>query len=205
MTALIDYGAGNLKSVFNALDILGEECRVTSSADDLREADRIILPGVGAFGECIRNFTASGLRPVLDEQVLEKKKPFLGICVGMQMLASKGYEMGEHDGLNYIPGEIRKLETTIQELKVPHTGWNEITVLNDHPLLRGIMVDRAFYFTHSYHFIAADQADVAATTDFGGTMVAAIARENIFASQFHPEKSQRNGLRLLENFLSWSP
>lgn len=205
MTALIDYGAGNLKSVFNALDLIGEECRVTTSPADLVAADRIILPGVGAFGECMRQFLASGLEDTLREQVLEARKPFLGICVGMQMLATTGFEQGEHRGLDFIPGEIHRLSPGDARLKVPHTGWNDVEVVREHPLMAGILADRAFYFTHSYHFVPSDPASVVAVADFGGPMVAAVGRENMFATQFHPEKSQRNGLRILENFLEWVP
>jgi len=205
MTALIDYGAGNLKSVFNALDLLGEDCRITHSAQDLVEADRIILPGVGAFGECMRQFVESGLEETLREEVLDRKKPFLGICVGMQMLATKGFEQGEHRGLGFLPGEIHRLTPADERLKVPHTGWNDVEVIREHQLLKGLLADRAFYFTHSYHFVAEDAATVVATAGFGGPMVAAVGRDNIFATQFHPEKSQRNGLRLLENFIEWVP
>lgn len=205
MTALIDYGAGNLKSVFNALDLLGEECRVTSNPADLVEADRIILPGVGAFGECMRHFIESGMRDELDRQVLSARKPFLGICVGMQMLADRGFEQGEHAGLGYIAGEVRRIVPTDPRMKVPHTGWNDLEFRREHPLLKGILADRAVYFTHSYCMVPASDSDIVAVTEFGGPVVAAVGRGNIFATQFHPEKSQRNGLRILENFLSWNP
>jgi imidazole glycerol-phosphate synthase subunit HisH len=204
MIAVVDYGMGNLHSVRSALEAAGVNVTVTSRPEDLREAERIVLPGVGAFGECVSNLHASGLVGALTEEVLEKRKPLLGICVGLQVLATAGEENGLAPGLGWLPGVVRRLDVRDRNLKVPHTGWNDVVPVVDTPLLGGFRYP-AFYFTHSYHFVPDDPSLVAATADHGGRVTAAVLARNIFATQFHPEKSQRNGLRLLENFLAWHP
>jgi glutamine amidotransferase len=204
--ALIDYGAGNLHSVANALKAAGaEDVHVTASPDVVRAADRIVLPGVGSFKAC-----AEGLRaiPQLVEAMTERVHvggaPFLGICVGMQLLASRGLEHGVTDGLGWIEGEVRLIERTDPAVKVPHMGWNDIS-LGRHDPASGLIEPGEAYFLHSYHFAPDDGHTVAAMTDHGGGLVAAVAQDNVVGVQFHPEKSQAYGLALLARFLEWKP
>lgn len=205
MIAVLDYGMGNLRSVANALETIGATVRVTNRPEDLRAADRIILPGVGAFGECVKNLRASGLVDVLEEEVLEKGKPFYGICVGMQVLAREGHEMGVHRGLGWLPATVRRFDAGASGIKVPHVGWNEVIPQNGISLLSGFRKDQTFYFVHSYCLVLEDPDWLAGTCNYGSNFTAAVMRGNIFATQFHPEKSQDNGLRLLENFVKWNP
>ena len=204
MIAVIDYGMGNLRSVAKALETTGAEVRVTSDAEDLRQCDRVVLPGVGAFAECIANLRDTGLVDVLDEQVRERGKPFLGICLGMQMLADESYEDGMHKGLGWIRGTVRALVPS-GDVKVPHVGWNDVRPKADASLFRQLDAEPVFYFTHSYYFEPADDAAVAAVTEHGRPFAAAIQTGNIAGTQFHPEKSQQPGLSLLFNFAKWRP
>lgn len=204
--ALIDYGAGNLHSVANALKAAGaEHVHVTANPDVVRAADRIVLPGVGSFKAC-----AEGLRaiPHLIEAMSERVRiggaPFLGICVGMQLLATRGLEHGVTLGLDWIEGEVRPIERTDPAIKVPHMGWNDV-VLGLHDPASGLVEHGEAYFLHSYHFAPEDGRSVAAMTDHGGGLVAAVACDNIVGVQFHPEKSQAYGLALLTRFLDWRP
>jgi len=199
--ALIDYGAGNLHSVYNALCAVGCTPDVTKNPENVTSADRIILPGVGAFAACYAGLSSiDGMIDSLKQRVLMDGVPFLGICVGMQLLADRGIERGTHQGLGWIPGEVRPINPS-ENVKVPHMGWNDVIPLTEHPVLeRG-----EAYFLHGYHFVVRDEEDVAATTDHGGVMTAAIARDNMIGVQFHPEKSQKFGLELLQNFLDWNP
>ena len=204
--ALIDYGAGNLHSVHNALKAAGNEfVTVTDDPDLVRGAERIVLPGVGSFRACYEGLTGiPGMVEALEERVLQHGVPFLGICVGLQLLATRGLEFGETPGLGWIGGEVRKIERTDRNIRVPHMGWNDVSLTphhGDHDLLE---VGEA-YFLHSYHFVPDEGRDIAAMTDHGGGLVAAIARDNICGVQFHPEKSQRYGLDLLSRFLEWKP
>jgi glutamine amidotransferase len=204
--AVVDYGMGNLHSVRHALGMVGADVLVTHDPEDLKRADRIVLPGVGAFGECVKNLRASGMLETLEEEVLKKGKPMLGICLGMQVLASSGEEMGEHVGLGWIPGRVKRLAVEDKGLRVPHVGWNEVRVApSAHPIFAGLKKDATFYFVHSYAFSPADAASTAATCDYGGEFTCAVAKDNIVATQFHPEKSQQNGLTVLESFLAWKP
>lgn len=205
MIAILDYGSGNTFSVYNALDYIGADVVVTREPDAIRRADRLILPGVGAFGKCMEKIRSYGLDEILQEEVLVRKKPFLGICVGMQVLASVGLEKGEHPGLGWIPGSVRLLETGESGLKLPHVGWNDVDFPKGHPLFHKIHPekDRAFYFVHSYHLAPDDPSWILATTEYGSVFAAAVARDNVVATQFHPEKSQKNGLQFLENFSEW--
>lgn len=200
--ALIDYGAGNLHSVHNALKAAGApNIAVTDDPAVVRAADRIILPGVGAFAACMGGLCAiPGMVDALEQRVLGDTVPFLGICVGMQLLATRGVEHGVHQGLGWIPGEVRLIEAA-PGIKVPHMGWNDVVPAAGAPLI----AHGEAYFLHSYHFAAADDADVAASTDHGGAVTAAVARDNIIGVQFHPEKSQAYGLGLLRRFLDWIP
>jgi glutamine amidotransferase len=170
------------------------------------KADRIVLPGVGAFGDCMKGLSAiPGMIEALRENVLKRGVPFLGICVGMQLMASVGHEFGDHAGLDWIPGEVERLVPADPSLKVPHMGWNELTVSRPHPLLAGIGHGAHAYFVHSYAMKTKDPVHVLATSEYGGVFTAAVGRDNIAGTQFHPEKSQAVGLTLLGNFLEWRP
>jgi len=198
--ALIDYGAGNLQSVKNALKAAGaEDIRVTADPAEVMSADRIVLPGVGAFAHCMGALSAiPGMVDALNEATGPGAKPFLGICVGMQLMAEAGEEHGRHAGLGWVKGTVRLIETTDATVKIPHMGWNDVVPTAPHPLIAA----GEAYFLHSYAF---DGDDVLATTSHGGPVVAAIGRDNRVGVQFHPEKSQRFGLSLLSRFLEWRP
>ncbi|MDE2620435.1 MAG: imidazole glycerol phosphate synthase subunit HisH [Sphingomonadales bacterium] len=204
--ALIDYGAGNLHSVANALKAAGAGgVAVTADPDVVRAADRIVLPGVGSFRACAEGLRAiPGLVAALEERVRVGGAPFLGICVGMQLLASRGVEHGVTAGLDWIAGEVRLIEPTDPAIKVPHMGWNDVA-LAPHAGDHGLLEPGEAYFLHSYQFVPAEGAAVAAMTDHGGGIVAAVAQDNVVGVQFHPEKSQAYGLALLERFLDWKP
>lgn len=206
--ALIDYGSGNLhsaeralrKAANDALDVI-----VTSRPERVAEADRIVLPGVGHFAHCADNLRGvPGLLSALTEAVRERAVPFLGICVGQQLLATRGLEDGETPGLNWIPGEVSRIKPA-PGMPVPHMGWNAITIVQDHPVLAELGDDPHVYFTHSYAYKNPPETYIAATTDYGGSIIAAVARDNMFATQFHPEKSQAVGLKMLANFVNWTP
>lgn len=206
MIAIVDYGMGNVRSVHNALEYIGEDAVVTADPGVIDEADRLILPGVGAFGDAMANLEARGLVKVLERQVFEKRKPFLGICLGMQLLARGSTEHGTHAGLGWFDGCVVRFNGETRGLKVPHMGWNEIRREVDHPLFRSLRQGQlVFYFVHSYHFVCRDPADVACTCEYGERFTSAIGRDNIFATQFHPEKSQDNGIQLLTEFARWNP
>ncbi|WP_022682848.1 imidazole glycerol phosphate synthase subunit HisH [Sphingobium bisphenolivorans] len=201
--ALIDYGAGNLHSVHNALRKAGaSDVSITADADVVAKADRIVLPGVGAFKACRDALVAiPGMVEAMTDSVNTRGTPFLGVCVGMQLLAEAGEEFGRHEGLGWIPGTVRLIEPADPAIKVPHMGWNDVTLRRPSPLL---MPGEA-YFLHSYHFEAAQEEHVAAVTEHGETLVAAVARDTIIGCQFHPEKSQSYGLSFLSRFLEWRP
>jgi imidazole glycerol-phosphate synthase subunit HisH len=204
--ALIDYGSGNLRSAEKALARAGGEVVVTADPDAVRRAERIVLPGVGAFGDCMQGLRSiPGMTEALGDAVRARATPFLGICVGMQLLASTGHEFGTHAGLGWIAGEVARLEPADPALKIPHMGWNALSVPKPHPLFAGIATDAHAYFVHSYAMRTNDFAEVLATTDYGGAVTAAVGRDNIAGVQFHPEKSQAVGLALLGNFLRWKP
>jgi glutamine amidotransferase len=207
--ALIDYGSGNLASASKALARAANgkaEITTTSDPQLVKEADRIVLPGVGAFADCMKGLSAvPGMVEALREKVLKDGAPFLGICVGMQLLATVGVEFGRHSGLGWIAGEVVKITPSDPQLKIPHMGWNELTIMHRHPLLNGIAPGAHAYFVHSYQFKPALPEDQVATTDYGGPLTAMVADQNIAGTQFHPEKSQATGLKLLENFLTWRP
>jgi glutamine amidotransferase len=200
--ALIDYGAGNLRSVENALLAAGaRDVVVTADPATVRIADRIVLPGVGAFGACMGALSAlSGMVETLDERVVAKGTPFLGICVGMQLMADAGEEHGTHAGLGWIGGTVRRMPDSAG-LKIPHMGWNDVTPAVAHPLI----VPGEAYFLHSFAIDVADPADLLATSDHGGPITAAIGRDTMIGVQFHPEKSQAYGLAFLSRFLEWKP
>ncbi|MEO6091827.1 MAG: imidazole glycerol phosphate synthase subunit HisH [Novosphingobium sp.] len=202
--ALIDYGAGNLQSVANALRTAGaEHVAVTADPDVVRAADRIVLPGVGSFRSCAEGLMAiPHLVESMTERVFVGAAPFLGICVGMQLLATLGVEHGETEGLDWIPGEVRRIEPADPSIKVPHMGWNDVA-LPPHPPAGALIEPGEAYFLHSYHFVPSDGRAIAAMSDHGGGIIAAVARDNIVGVQFHPEKSQAYGLALLARFLEW--
>ncbi|MDG2001959.1 MAG: imidazole glycerol phosphate synthase subunit HisH [Novosphingobium sp.] len=204
--ALIDYGAGNLHSVANALKAAGApKVTVTADPDVVRAADRIVLPGVGSFRTCAQGLTGiPHLVEAMTERVHIGGAPFLGICVGMQLLATRGLEHGETPGLDWIAGEVQQIERTDPAIKVPHMGWNDVAIAPHAP--SGALIEPGeAYFLHSYHIVPDDGHAVAAMTDHGGGLVAAVARDNIVGVQFHPEKSQAFGLALLARFLEWKP
>ena len=198
--ALIDYGAGNLHSVHNALKAAGAgDVHVTADPDVVAKADRIVLPGVGAFAHCMEALSAiDGMVAAMEQRVRVEGTPFLGICVGMQLLADAGVEHGTTRGLGWISGTVRAIAPAV-DLKIPHMGWNDVAPTQGAPLIEA----GEAYFLHSYHFDATDDADVLATTDHGGRLVAAVGRDNIMGVQFHPEKSQSYGINFLKRFLEW--
>ena len=203
--ALIDYGAGNLHSVHNALKAVGADVVVTSDANIVRAADRIVLPGVGSFKACAEGLRAlPGMIQAMTERVHVGGAPFLGICVGMQLLANRGLEHGETAGLGWIDGEVRLIEPSDPSIKIPHMGWNDVALM-PHAKSHAVVGAGEAYFLHSYHFAADNASDVLALTDHGEGLVAAVAKDNILGVQFHPEKSQKFGLELLERFLTWRP
>lgn len=203
--ALVDYGAGNLHSVENALRTAGAKVAVTADPDVLRAADRIVLPGVGSFKACAEGLAAiPGAIEAMHERVMVGGAPFLGICVGMQLLATTGLEHGQTPGLGWIAGIVRVIEPADRTVKVPHMGWNDVATL-PHAQHNAIIEDGEAYFLHSYHFKPRHYEDVIAMTDHGGGLVAAVGRANMLGVQFHPEKSQAYGLALLRRFLDWRP
>lgn len=205
--ALIDYGAGNLHSVYNALKAAGaQSVEVTNDAHYVANADRIVLPGVGAFGACKDAlFAIDGMIDALEQRVRGDTIPFLGICVGMQLLAEQGVEYGTHQGLGWVKGSVNMFAPS-DAIKIPHMGWNEISLSEKHPLAEdGLLQSGEAYFLHGYKFDAADNADIIASTDHGGKVTAAVGKDNILGVQFHPEKSQQYGISFLSRFLQWRP
>lgn len=202
MIGIVNYGMGNLLSVVNAVEMCGADVKLINNADEFNNVDKIILPGVGAFKDCIGNLIKKRFIEALNEQVLIKKKMILGICLGMQVMAKKGYENGEHAGLGWFDAEVIKIKTNSKDLKVPHIGWNNIHIEKPSLLFKGINSGIDVYFVHSYHVKCNNTEDLLATCEYGSTVTAAINKENIFATQFHPEKSQDHGLRILSNFLT---
>lgn len=213
--AIIDYGSGNLHSAAKAFERAAYDSGypqtvvVTSDAETVRRADRIVLPGVGAFADCRRGLDAvEGMVEALEESVRVRGKPFFGICVGMQLMAERGLEYQTTEGLGWIAGDVEKIHPSDPSLKVPHMGWNTLDVARAHPVLDGLELGaggRHAYFVHSYHLAAANARDVVARADYGGPVTAIVARDTVFGTQFHPEKSQRFGLALIANFLKWTP
>jgi imidazole glycerol-phosphate synthase subunit HisH len=206
---IIDYGSGNLRSAAKALEraaldhALETRVVVTDDASTILAADRIVLPGVGAFGQCAAALRGKpGIWEALRTRVIQQGAPFLGICVGMQLLASRGVEYGVHGGLDWIAGEVRKLTTSDPALKIPHMGWNQVAFAADHALLQNLPDHSFAYFVHSYCFTG---DNILATTDYGGNIAAIIGHDNIIGTQFHPEKSQGFGLDFLAAFLKWKP
>jgi glutamine amidotransferase len=213
--AIVDYGSGNLHSAQKAFERAAREAglatpiRVTADAGEVARAERIVLPGVGAFADCRQGLARiAGLDDALIEAVAQRGRPFLGICVGMQMMATRSLEHGETKGFDWIAGDVNAIRPADPALKIPHMGWNTLTLARAHPVFEGIKTDEAglhAYFVHSFQLDAASPAHVLATADYGGPVTAAVARDNLVGVQFHPEKSQRLGLALIANFLRWRP
>jgi imidazole glycerol-phosphate synthase subunit HisH len=213
--AIVDYGSGNLHSAAKAFERAahengrGEPIVVTNDPAVVANADRVVLPGVGAFADCRRGLDAvDGMVEALDEAVRQKGRPFFGICVGMQLLAERGREYEVVEGLGWIPGEVDRIVPSDPNLKIPHMGWNTLSVTRTHPILDGLTLGpqgRHAYFVHSYQLNPAQRGDLVAEADYGGAVTAIVARDNIFGTQFHPEKSQKLGLALIANFLQWNP
>ncbi len=213
--AIVDYGSGNLHSAAKAFERAAREIghaqpiRVTSRPDDVSRADRVVLPGVGAFADCRRGLDAiHGMVEALNENVLQRGRPFFGICVGMQLMAERGREYQVTPGLGWITGEVDRIEPDDVSLKIPHMGWNTLNMLQPHPLLDDITLGPDglhAYFVHSYELRPEKRADLVAQTDYGGPLTAIVGRDNMVGTQFHPEKSQRLGLKLIANFLRWEP
>ena len=213
--AIIDYGSGNLHSAAKAFERASRESEacaaisVTSDPAVVAAADRVVLPGVGAYADCRQGLLAvPGMQETLEDVARRKGRPFLGICVGMQLMAERGLEHGVTEGLGWIPGEVRAIEPRDKALKIPHMGWNTLDVVTPHALLDGITTGAQglhAYFVHSYHFVSPDRTAVVAETDYGGPVTAMVGRDNMAGTQFHPEKSQTLGLKLIANFLAWRP
>ncbi len=209
--AIIDYGSGNLRSAAKAFervaaDVPSASILVTTDPEIVRRADRLVLPGVGAFGDCRAGLAAlPGMIEAMTEAVLQRGRPFLGICVGMQLLATWGREHGDHPGLGWIPGEVVALRPSDLRLKIPHMGWNGLIFPSKrHPVLAGVAQGETAYFVHSYHFAGAPDW-IVAEVEHGETLAAVIAKDTVVGTQFHPEKSQETGLRVISNFLTWTP
>ncbi len=210
---VVDYGSGNLRSASKALELAASDLRreyeviVSRKPLELRAADYIILPGVGAFGDCFSGLTAiEGMEEALKEEVVLRGKPFLGICVGMQLMADRSLEHGEHSGLGWVSGDVRPIEFVNNNIKVPHMGWNELKVNRvEHPVLYGLNDGDHAYFVHSFSMQCTEKTHVLATTNYGRDIVAIIGRDNLIGTQFHPEKSQDTGRVVLRNFLNWRP
>jgi len=201
LVAIIDYGMGNLDSVRRAVEECGGSPLVTCQREEIERANSIILPGVGAFPDAMRNIRERGLDEMLQEQTQERQIPLLGICLGMQLLSTKGLEFKETDGLGLIPGAVKRFEKTQADMRIPHVGWNEVYARADSALFKGIEAGKDFYFVHSYYFEAQNPQHVLATTPFGEGFASAVQNGLVFGVQFHPEKSQKPGFALLKNFL----
>jgi imidazole glycerol-phosphate synthase subunit HisH len=209
---VVDYGSGNLRSAARACERaardrgLALEVKISDRAEDVRAASRIVLPGQGAFGDCKRGLAAvPGMIEALDESVIRKGRPFLGICVGMQLMAERGLEHGVHQGLGWIKGDVAAMTPADKTLKIPHMGWNELVDLAQHPVLKGLAPGCHAYFVHSYILGSTERRHVLASCDYGGPFAALVGRDNMVGTQFHVEKSQVTGLAIIGNFLEWRP
>ena len=210
-TVIVDYESGNLHSAEKAFQRMARETGagdvvVTSDPDTVRHADRVVLPGDGAFPACRKElFDHRGLFEAIEEAVVTGGKPFMGICIGMQMMASRGLEYSETPGFDWIGGDVVHIAPSDTSLKVPHMGWNDLVIASDHPVFDGVSSGDHAYFVHSYHFQVADPAHLLAHVDYGGQITAVVGRDTMIGTQFHPEKSQATGLRMIANFLNWRP
>lgn len=205
MVGIVDYGMGNLRSVYNAFEYLGFKARICETPESLATCDRIVIPGVGAFQDCIEKLTQSGFVEALIEETIQKAKPTMGICLGMQVMATFGFEGGLHKGLGWFDAEVIKLSVSEKYPKVPNIGWNEVEYRVGSPLFKGLPKRVDLYLVHSFYMQCKMASDIVATYDFGFPVTAAVLKNNIFATQFHPEKSQDYGLQILDNFMQWKP
>ena len=209
---IIDYGSGNIRSVFKSFEKAASlvsskvKIKVINNCEELEELEKIVLPGVGAFADCMEGLKSKpGLLDAIKRKVLEEKKTFLGICVGMQLLANSSSEYGHTEGLSWIDGEVNSIKIIRKNIKIPHMGWNSILFDSDHPLLKNIKKDEDFYFVHSYKFNVQNKDFVLAKTKYGSDITAIVLKDNILGTQFHPEKSQVAGIQFIKNFIEWSP
>ncbi len=200
-TVIIDYGMGNLLSVKRAFEKQCCKTEIITDPNELLEADRIVLPGVGAFPDAMKNLKMGGWVPFIREAAIDRKIPILGICLGMQLFADKSFENGECAGLGLIHGEVVKLKEIVKDERIPHVGWNDVEIKKDHPIFENIQNNTNYYFVHSYHFVPQCDADILSITPFCGCFVSAVAKDNIIGVQFHPEKSQKAGFKLIRNFI----
>lgn len=205
MVGIVDYGMGNLMSVFNAFDYIGSDVTICKHPEDLAKADRIVIPGVGAVQQCMTKLIETGFAEALNEEVLKKGKPTLGICLGMQVMANVSYEGGRHECLGWFEAEVIRLNPSAAEFKVPNIGWNKVSYYPQVHLFNGLNTSPDLYLVHSYQVRTANPDETVASYEHGEIVTAAIMKENIFGAQFHPEKSQDLGLKILENFISWKP
>ena len=209
LLTVVDYGVGNLRSIAKSIEKANTDCslnysvKISSDINDIKKSDKIVLPGQGSFKACKHGINnIKGLLEELNESVLSKKKPIYGICAGMQLFATKGYEEEETPGLNWIQGEVIKLDPGSTKFKIPHMGWNELKIENNSKVFKDVINKNHAYFIHSYEFIPKDKKNISLTTNYGKDVIAAVSLENIFGSQFHPEKSQNTGIKILTNFLN---
>ncbi len=209
LLTVVDYGVGNLRSIAKSIEKANSDCnlnysvKISSDINDIKKSDKIVLPGQGSFKACKNGINnIKGLQEELNESVLTKKKPIYGICAGMQLFATKGYEEEETPGLNWIQGEVIKLNLGSAKLKIPHMGWNELKLENNSNVFKDVIDKNHAYFIHSYEFIPKDKKNISLTTNYGKDVIAAVSLENIYGSQFHPEKSQNTGIKILTNFLN---
>lgn len=209
---IIDYGSGNIRSVFKSFEKAASlvsskvKIKVINNCEEIKELEKIVLPGVGAFADCMKGLkNKPGLLGAIKRKVLEDKKPFLGICVGMQLLANSSSEYGHTEGLSWIDGDVNSIKITQKNIKIPHMGWNSILFETDHPVLKNIKKDEDFYFVHSYKFNVKNNDFVLAKTNYGSDITAIVIKDNILGTQFHPEKSQVAGIQFIKNFIEWSP
>jgi glutamine amidotransferase len=202
---IVDYGMGNLLSVYSAFDYLGAQVKICTTPDDLNAVDKIVIPGVGAFKDCISRIDMNGFHEALDEHTRQKGKPTMGICLGMQVMAQKSFEGGEFHGLGWFDAEVIRLHPKNRDLHIPNIGWNEVLLNTSIPLFKGMPQKADLYLVHSFYMSCQSKTDIVAEYYYNHAVTAAVLKDNVFATQFHPEKSQDLGLRIIDNFITWNP
>tara|TARA_B100000686_G_scaffold351311_1_gene449731 strand:- start:19839 stop:20480 length:642 start_codon:yes stop_codon:yes gene_type:complete len=210
IVGIIDYGSGNIRSVYKSFEKAASvlsfpiQVKIVSYADQLNNVDKIVLPGQGAFSDCMKNLKSKeNMINFLNKKVINEKKEFLGICVGMQLLAKESSEHGYCEGLSWLNGKVKKMKPLNKNMKIPHMGWNSIFYKENHSLFKNIKKEEDFYFVHSYEFVSCEKENILASTTYGGTVIAAVVKDNIVGTQFHPEKSQKAGMQFIKNFIEW--